>query len=762
MNNNTDDFSLSSRGKLIMQPSDHFVPSSDADSASGPSVFNFSISPNAGDENAGFLPQGRMEYSDSNQIAESRNPNLSHRSVGGGYADFLPQRRMEYRNPNRNAESRNPNLSQRDVEAFTLNDLRFQDIVINLGVPDGSTSKHCSLFSNDYYFFKNNIILPENKRLREIMNVDHYCHLRKVERVAIHIGNRKKTPYDAMSRRAEEPTRSIQIAPEATLTENRTTGASMIANTGLPDRFPVPQRGSEVNRVQDETSNEKFRDNRQFDFHPENSNEQHRVETFFGYPDCALNYAGGAPIIAKEGFFANVSIADAEPDNVTCYRCGIGLDRIEPDDNLAVEHDKFVGVEGCDLKYCRAECIARIEESITPVEIENNVDVEDSKENTREFKKCRSFIHREKSFDHNHMARTKYTSTFPEAFVMAWAGFYHNNIKGYARCFFCKCAITNWKKEDNPFIRHKTKSPSCIYMHKMILKGLIRANIYGEQEIIVRRPISTPAKFSMPPPQSDAPRPILATTPAHVPVAQNLRIIECDDLRDSPRFPKFALSSTRLTSFNHFPVQKKKVIGGSFSFVSDNGFFYSPSKLQGYNDRLMCFRCGYALHSFQLGDVANIDHDCERSIKCNIKYSREKKLREIENAVIPPALEKFAPIGALYEDTHSHVDCKYLDYRILSIKTSKKQAHMLGGIDWKNFNINPFEMAVFGFYSTEVGKFVRCFFCKHLVDCGPIETVHGYNPMTEVNKNHNNCQYLERLKTNLIIPRELILPPPAD
>ena len=52
----------------------------------------------------------------------------------------------------------------------------------------------------------------------------------------------------------------------------------------------------------------------------------------------------------------------------------------------------------------------------------------------------------------------------PRPYDLAVAGFIYRGTGDAVQCFSCHCKIKDWKRDSDPWVEHKKKSPNCDYL----------------------------------------------------------------------------------------------------------------------------------------------------------------------------------------------------------------------------------------------------------------------------------------------------------
>ncbi|XP_046551212.1 E3 ubiquitin-protein ligase XIAP-like [Haliotis rubra] len=159
-----------------------------------------------------------------------------------------------------------------------------------------------------------------------------------------------------------------------------------------------------------------------------------------------------------------------------------------------------------------------------------------------------------KTFEGKWPAQTPVT---PKA--LARDGFYYIGPGDRVRCAFCTGVLKLWDKGDVVSEEHKKHFPHCV-VHRVRAAG---AQVAPDSSQIAK--------------------------------ADSLGIVI-----NQPKYPQYALESTRLRSFNVWPSQMKQKPAD----LAKAGLFYL-----GKGDRVKCFTCGHVLSSWEPTDNPMAEHE---------------------------------------------------------------------------------------------------------------------------------------------------------
>lgn len=195
--------------------------------------------------------------------------------------------------------------------------------------------------------------------------------------------------------------------------------------------------------------------------------------------------------------------------------------------------------------------------------------------------------HRRRTFDEN----------WPHAFIsinlLAKSGFYYIGPLDQVKCYFCGLEVNNWEMGDNEIFEHKRWSPNC-----PLLSQRNTSNVPIDSTLTLNRflplveynGINGNIQRQL---QNNTPMIPLANTNRVIPVTHNSNT-ERIQVLERPKFPDYAIESSRLRTFDEWPRAMKQ----RPRELIDAGFFYTHK-----SDRVICFSCGGILRDWCENDI---------------------------------------------------------------------------------------------------------------------------------------------------------------
>ncbi|KAG1684190.1 Apoptosis inhibitor IAP [Nymphon striatum] len=153
---------------------------------------------------------------------------------------------------------------------------------------------------------------------------------------------------------------------------------------------------------------------------------------------------------------------------------------------------------------------------------------------------------------------------------MAQAGFYYIFSQDKVQCAFCNGIIGNWNDKDDPLTEHKRHFPSCPF----VLKTNLKNDCEKSTGVDICSKYVTTNTLNMG----------TRADPFQLPTS---------------RHPKYASLSSRLNSFNTWPITNNM----SGYSLAKAGFFYKD-----ITDKVSCFYCGGNLSDWKKDDVPLLEH----------------------------------------------------------------------------------------------------------------------------------------------------------
>ncbi|XP_069104535.1 baculoviral IAP repeat-containing protein 7-like [Argopecten irradians] len=153
---------------------------------------------------------------------------------------------------------------------------------------------------------------------------------------------------------------------------------------------------------------------------------------------------------------------------------------------------------------------------------------------------------------------------------LARSGFYYTGSEDRVQCIYCRGILKGWDPGDVVHIEHRNKFPRCPFILGMDVGNIPYTP--NQSSTAVSNTINQNSRFSQQAPSQ----------------MEALGINT-----DRPKFPHYAIESSRLASFRNWPTYKHQTP----ELLSKAGFFYAN-----FGDNVKCFYCDGGLKNWEPGD----------------------------------------------------------------------------------------------------------------------------------------------------------------
>lgn len=207
-----------------------------------------------------------------------------------------------------------------------------------------------------------------------------------------------------------------------------------------------------------------------------------------------------AHAVAKAGFYFTPAQTEYGADLVTCYMCGSGIDGWEPEDDPLKVHAE--NCSSCPLSVVQSKpwehglehdphsstvLGARLQTFYQPLsndELEEaivNSTTENVDSNSATISSSALLLMGTSVWPHD--SKKGWTPTSER---MAKAGFYYwpsQAGEDYGMCAYCGLGLDGWEPNDDPFLEHKQRSPTCIFFKTEVPHDVQEQNVKTSVDI---------------------------------------------------------------------------------------------------------------------------------------------------------------------------------------------------------------------------------------------------------------------------------------
>ncbi|XP_062949997.1 baculoviral IAP repeat-containing protein 3 [Cynocephalus volans] len=290
-------------------------------------------------------------------------------------------------------------------------------------------------------------------------------------------------------------------------------------------------------------------------------------------------------------------------------------------------------------------------------------------------------------------------STFPTGVPisersLARAGFYYTGVNDKVKCFCCGLMLDNWKKGDNPIVKHKKLYPSCRFVQNLNSAN----NLEATSQPTFPSSITNSTHSLLPSLENSGyfsgSYSSFPSSPVNSRANQDF-----STLRTSPYHCAMNTEKARLLTYQMWPLTFL-----SPTDLAKAGFYYI-----GPGDRVACFACGGKLSNWEPKDDAMSEH-----------------LRHFPNCPF---------LSNQLQDTSR--------YTVSNLSMQTHAARFKTFFNWpSSVLVHPEQLASAGFYYMGHSDDVKCFCCDGGLRCWES----GDDPWVEHAKWFPRCEYLIRIK----------------